>query len=176
MKFLKSKSLNVRSKFDAINKVKEVFAKLDEAQRLQTFALMWEGQQIQNIPIIRRLVDKMPGKQYKKIYSNLNQVFLFYEFKQVDHKTLNELEKQLLNAYKSDAFTCRSRHLTQIMKSTYPIFKARIEKIVAHLRENNFVDMDLFWLKNDLTKDLIECEEWEKNRFMKDFGLIPTKS
>ena len=153
MKFTKQK----------IQQMKQHYHQLNQQQQAIVTDLVWNGNKGTN-KIFKLIGKEAPGITYKKIYDNLKQVILFYEFKQTDYKTLIELEKQLLEAYKNDPLTSRLKHLTKEMQEYYPEYETRIKKIMNNLKEEIFLLQDLNWIENELIPDLKECETLDKKR------------
>lgn len=159
------------NKNNTINKVRETFKQYSQEQKMNIFTLMWNGFPTTRIPIINSLAPKMPGVQYKRLYQNIERLKMFYTFKEPDLKVLREIEKQLLDFYKCDLWTQRTRHFNDKMKNEYPIYLHRVKKVLENIKQNNFVDTELFWIENDLLNNVRECEEWEKDRMLKEFGI-----
>ncbi len=160
------------NKNNIINQVRETFKNYSNEQKMNIFNLMWNGVQVTKNPLINKLTPKMPGVQYKTLYANIEALKMFYVFKENDLKKLLEIEKQLTNFYKHDLWTSRTRHLTLEMRERYPVFLERLKKVFFKVRAKDYSDVDLFWIQTDLVNDVKACEDWEKARMKKEYGIL----
>jgi len=123
---------------------------LNTEQKLTSFNLMWDGKQIPNNRWINKIKGKLPGIHYQTIYLLIEKVC---EIKQ--REDIERLKKELLDFY--------SRPITELQKTYYPLYKEQVE--------TNLDPVNDVWLKEKILPDLKECEELQKNRMLKRYGL-----
>lgn len=123
---------------------------LNEKQKYDTFLLMWEGTQIPNNRYINKIKNKLPGLHYKELYKLINQVI-----EKQEETNITKLEKELTAFY--------SQPVTPQQKEYYPPIKKEIHEKLYPLNKE--------WLQNKILSDITECEEIQKQRLMKRFGI-----
>lgn len=134
-----------------VGDAKQNWDNLNEEQKLNTFALMWEGQQIPSNRWVSRIKNKLPGLHYKLIYSLIEKVCTT-ENKEDRKKLFDELD---------DFY---SRPINEEQKKYYPGLRSELASRISL--------MDKRWLNEIILPDLKACEELQKLRMMKRYGLL----
>jgi hypothetical protein len=124
---------------------------LNQQQKFATFDLMWEGNQLPNNRLINKVKGRLPGIHYRAIYLLIEKVILLD-----NEEDKKKLTKELLDFY--------SRPITPEQEKYYPEFREQIPFKLYPVSPE--------WLNKVILPDLKQCEEIQKKRLMKRYGLI----
>ena len=140
MKFIKKLASDMKTNWDNLN----------QQQKLATFDLMWEGNQLPNNRLINKVKGRLPGIHYRAIYLLIEKVILLD-----NEEDKKKLTKELLDFY--------SRPITPEQEKYYPEFREQIPFKLYPVSPE--------WLNKVILPDLKACEEIQKKRLMKRYGI-----
>jgi len=174
-----------RTRFGIKNKLQETWKGLGQQSGSVLFTQLWDSPDLTELEtqtrgLKKRIVqamkstykNRMPGYRYTKLIKEINLMITGMENENVLPSNIEYVQKETKDFYAFKGLKKRARHLTKKDVSKHQNILARINEIIYLIEAQEYNPTDKAWLENVLLKDLIESEQNEKLKMMKEFGLL----